>query len=58
MYFRNKKTSLCAGFFVANQNCAEMMQRHEWQYILFFAFHKDFMIEIHTFLIYSSGPTK
>ena len=56
--FSQQKNQLMCWFFVANQNCAEIMQRHEWQHILFFAFHKDFMIEIHTFLIYSSGPTK
>lgn len=36
----------------------EMMQSHEGQHALIFAFRKDFMIEIHTFLICSSGPTK
>lgn len=36
----------------------EMMQRHERKHAFFFAFRKDFMVEVHTLLICSSGPTK
>ncbi len=36
----------------------EMMQRHERKHTFFFAFRKDFMVEVHTLLICSSGPTK
>jgi hypothetical protein len=35
-----------------------MMQRHERKHTFFFAFRKDFMVEVHTLLICSSGPTK
>jgi hypothetical protein len=37
---------------------AEVKTGARREHALFFAFRKDFMIEIHTFLICSSGPTK